>query len=76
MGPDYEQVIALGGGLSPNNARLIAAAPDLLASLHSAENCILNLLVNTKRTLMGKKIDTDSTLAVIRTAIAKSEGTI
>ena len=60
-----------GAPLNEANAELIAAAPDLLAALESAEQCICDLL---ERTEFARENATGHDVPAIRAAIAKAKG--
>ncbi len=72
--PEWAVVTTVGGAVIANvnadhrqeaNARLIAAAPDLLAALK---------LLESAARILPPNIDPDSPLAQARAAIAKAEG--
>jgi hypothetical protein len=82
-GPDGRRGVAITGGYSDNrlpdygngesqaNARLISAAPDLLAALKSMEYWITNENLETQE---GRRIGRRALIAA-RAAIARAEGT-
>ena len=68
------EMIAVYGGHDEANARLIAAAPDLLAALVEAEPLLVALIERVKRAPGGDETYTLGVLADIRAAVARAKG--
>ena len=71
-GESYQDVIGENGAMTTANARLIAAAPDLLAALEA----LVEIDTRTRERLKGVSMPvTDALFATARAAIAKAKAT-